>query len=208
MVTVSFYPIIQKDTPRNSTAVDATPHVDLMMSIKSYVMILVRPVHDVPVNGTIHQTSHHWIFFLWGHLQSVVYDDRPRSTAALQNYISAVCATITSMTLWLGALAYGAIFTCANNMTGSSLNIYSSKCTNLCDVRYARVAFWTCNILPQLATLQHCFCIIRHDNHIHCSSFVLHLPIIHYHLPLPGKFITLSPTHHLGSIAITFNNDM
>jgi hypothetical protein len=58
------------------------------------------------------------------------------------NYIHVTCATITSMTLWLGAPAYGAIFTCANNMTGSSLNTYSSKCTKLYSIRYV----WFCGL--------------------------------------------------------------
>jgi hypothetical protein len=53
--------------PHNSTAMVATPKVDfelsLMVSINSYVMILVGPVYNtVSVDGTLLQISNHWNF--------------------------------------------------------------------------------------------------------------------------------------------------
>jgi hypothetical protein len=39
-------------------------------------------------------------FFLWGHLKSVLYGNRPQSIADLQDNIHAECAAITPGTLW------------------------------------------------------------------------------------------------------------
>jgi hypothetical protein len=39
-------------------------------------------------------------FFLWSHLKSVAYGNRPRSIAELQDNIHAECAAITPGTLW------------------------------------------------------------------------------------------------------------
>jgi hypothetical protein len=55
MVTVSCYPVIQRNKPHNNTAMDDTPCNDsgdgLMASIIDYVMIFVQPVKGkfVPV---------------------------------------------------------------------------------------------------------------------------------------------------------------
>jgi hypothetical protein len=43
----------------------------------------------------------------------------------------------------------------------------TSECTKLCGVLYAYVVLWTCNILPQLVTMQ-CFCIST----LTCNGFV------------------------------------
>jgi hypothetical protein len=80
--------------------------------------------------------------FLWDHLKSMVHNNLPWSIAALQHNTHAMCSAITPATL---------------QCVHSSLNTYYSYCTNLCGVPYTCVVLWTCNILPQLATLQHCF---------------------------------------------------
>jgi hypothetical protein len=73
--------------------------------------------------------------------------------------------------------ACGAVSTCVSNKTDTTLNIYCSVCTDICGVPYACVVLWTCNILPQLATLQRCFCTstLKHDGLFCCTCFIAHV---------------------------------
>jgi hypothetical protein len=70
-------------------------------------------------------------FLLWGHLKSVVYEDWPRSIAALQDNMCCMCSCYPS-DLVTCALAYSTVFTCVSN----KMDTDCSECTKLCGVPY------------------------------------------------------------------------
>jgi hypothetical protein len=114
-------------------------------------------------------------FLLWGHSKYVVYNNLSRSIAAFQDNFRNACGAITPATL---PRVHYSLRRHTRICEQPVLGTYCSECTKLCHVPYICVALWTCNILPQLATLQRSFCTstLRHSGFMFVPVSVL-LPI-------------------------------
>jgi hypothetical protein len=87
------------------------------------------------------------------------------------------------------ALSYGAVFPCLRNTPGSG--VYTD-----CISIVPHVITWTCNIFPQLVTLQSCFFTntSKHNGFIHYSCLMACVSLLHYCPPLQWKHLPFAVT--------------
>jgi hypothetical protein len=115
--------------------------------------------------------------------KSVLRDSRPRSTAALLPFAQPLpercCDVCTS--LWRRIHSVSC-------KTGTSLNIAAVNAQAVL-VFHTYVFVWTCNILPQLATLQRYFrtSTLKPSRFVRYSCCMLWISLFHYRFLLPWK---------------------
>jgi hypothetical protein len=150
------------------------------------------------------------MIFPEGELKFVVYDNRPRSIAALSTIYTYMphAQALPQRHCDAHALPQGA---CSHvRPTDTSSNTYWSECTIVCGVPYAYMVLKTRKVWPLLATLPRCFCTstLNNNGFVNYSCSMVYLSLFLSRFPLPWKHIHFRHHVTLATTQQSFTNDI